>query len=52
MARRILDTAFWDDTDVAKLDYPERLLLICMITDESLSNDYGKVRIVVEFLEE
>jgi len=41
MARRILDTAFWDDTDVAKLDYPERLLLICMITDESLSNDYG-----------
>lgn len=41
MARRILDTAFWDDTDVAELDYPERLLLICMITDESLSNDYG-----------
>lgn len=41
MARRILDTAFWDDTDVADLDYPERLLLICMITDESLSNDYG-----------
>lgn len=41
MARRILDTAFWDDTDVAKLSYPERLLLICMITDEALSNDYG-----------
>lgn len=41
MARRILDTAFWDDTDVADLGYPERLLLICMITDESLSNDYG-----------
>jgi len=41
MARRILDTTFWDDTAVAELDYPERLLLICMITDESLSNDYG-----------
>jgi len=41
MARRILDTAFWDDTDVAALSYPERLLLICMITDEALSNDYG-----------
>lgn len=41
MARRILDTAFWDDTDVANLGYPERVLLICMITDESLSNDYG-----------
>lgn len=41
MARRILDTTFWDDTDVAKLGYPERVLLICMITDESLSNDYG-----------
>jgi len=41
MARRILDTSFWDDTDVAALTYPERLLLICMITDEALSNDYG-----------
>lgn len=41
MARRILDTAFWDDTAVAALSYPERLLLICMITDEALSNDYG-----------
>ncbi len=41
MARRILHTAFWDDLDVAKLGYPERVLLICMITDESLSNDYG-----------
>jgi len=41
MARRILDTSFWDDTDVSTLTYPERLLLICMITDEALSNDHG-----------
>jgi len=41
MARRILDTSFWDDTDVSTLTYPERLLLICMMTDEALSNDYG-----------
>jgi len=41
MARRSLHTAFWDDTDVAQLGYPERVLLICMMTDESLSNDHG-----------
>ena len=41
MARRQLDAGFWDDPDVAQLDYPERLLLICMITDVSLSDDYG-----------
>jgi len=41
MARRQLDASFWDDPDVAQLDYPERLLLICMITDVSLSDDYG-----------
>jgi hypothetical protein len=41
MARRQLDSAFWDDPDVALLSMPERLLFICMITDTSLSDDYG-----------
>lgn len=41
MARRILDTAFWDDPDIAALSYPERLLFSCMVTDEALSDDYG-----------
>ena len=41
MARRILDTAFWDDSDIASLNYPERLLFSCMVTNEALSDDYG-----------
>jgi len=41
MARRLLDTSFWDDPDVAALSIGARLLLICMITDTSLSDDYG-----------
>jgi len=36
MARRILDTAFWDDPDIASLSYPERLLFTCMVTNEAL----------------
>ena len=43
MARRQLDTSFWDDGDVATLAPMERLLLICMITDTSLSDDYGRL---------
>ncbi len=43
MARRQLDASFWDDADVASLDPMERLLLICMITDTSLSDDYGRL---------
>ena len=41
MARRLLDTSFWDEPDVAALSIGARLLLICMITDTSLSDDYG-----------
>ena len=41
MARRLIDTGFWDDQDVAALCAQERLLLLCMITDQALSNDYG-----------
>ena len=41
MARRQLDTGFWDDEDVAALSLPARLLLVCMITDTSLTDDYG-----------
>lgn len=41
MARRLLDSAFWDDPDVARLSMAERLLFVCMITDSSLSDDYG-----------
>ena len=40
MARRLLDTSFWDDPDVAALSIGARLLLICMITDTSLSDDW------------
>lgn len=41
MAQRLLDAAFWDDEDIARLSLPARLLFICMITDSSLSDDYG-----------
>lgn len=41
MAQRQLDASFWDDPDVASLSVHERLLLICMITDTALTNDYG-----------
>lgn len=41
MAQRTLDTAFWDDEDIARLSFPARLLFICMVTDSSLSDDYG-----------
>jgi hypothetical protein len=41
MARRLLDTSFWDDQDVAALCVEERLLLICMMTDTSLTDDFG-----------
>lgn len=43
MAQRTLDSSFWDDTDVAKLSLGERLLLICMFTDVSLSDDFGNL---------
>jgi hypothetical protein len=41
MAQRTLDSSFWDDEDVAALSFGERLLLICMFTDVSLSDDFG-----------
>jgi hypothetical protein len=41
MAQRTLDSAFWDDEDVASLTRDQRLLLICMFTDASLSDDFG-----------
>ena len=41
MAQRTLDSSFWDDEDVANLSMAERLLLICMFTDVSLSDDFG-----------
>jgi|GEM_PF-6460646 len=41
MAQRILDAAFWDDEDIASLALGERLLFICMVTDVSLSDDFG-----------
>ncbi len=43
MAQRILDAAFWDDEDIASLALGERLLFICMVTDVSLSDDYGRL---------
>jgi hypothetical protein len=43
MAQRTLDSSFWDDEDVARLSFGERLLLMCMITDVSLSDDYGNL---------
>lgn len=43
MAQRILDAAFWDDEDIASLSLGERLLFICMVTDVSLSDDYGRL---------
>jgi len=41
MAQRTLNSAFWDDEDVAKLGFAERLLFACMFTDDSLSDDWG-----------
>jgi hypothetical protein len=41
MALRTLDSAFWDDEDIAKLSFPARLLFVCMVTDASLSDDFG-----------
>lgn len=41
MARRQLDTAFWDDPDVARLSVAARMLFVCMITDTSLTDDFG-----------
>lgn len=41
MAQRILDTAFWDDETIASLTRDERLLFACMVTDTSLSDDFG-----------
>jgi len=43
MAQRTLDSSFWDDEDIASLSFGERLLFICMFTDASLSDDYGRL---------
>jgi hypothetical protein len=50
MAQRTLDASFWDDEDVARLGFGERLLLACMITDVSLSDDYGNLPAGVKVL--
>jgi hypothetical protein len=41
MAIRTLDPVFWDDESIALLSRDARLLFICMVTDPSLTDDFG-----------